>query len=179
MIRRRRKRTCRICRGMFYPDFRQKDRQYSCSRSACQSNRRNKNNRSWYLKNPDCLTYQQDLTRQWFLSHPDYLKRWWMTHPEATLKNRHDTRQRMRGIRSKKLFEKTNSMFSQVIENKGDKCFLNTRSGWVYLRLKKQTRYTEYGKLCQDLGHAPRIVRPFGQAMYNLGQIVAENRPPP
>ena len=176
---RRRKRTCRICREMFYPDCRQKDRQHCCGRPSCQSKRNSQNNRRWYLKNPDCLTYQQYLTRQWFLSHPDYRKRYRANHPKITLKNRQDTRLRMRGIRSQKLFEKTNSMFLEALENKSDRCFLNTRSGWVHLRLKKQTRYTEYGRACQDLGHTPRIVRPFGQAMYNLGQIVTEKRPPP
>lgn len=176
---RRRKRTCRICSQKFYPDCRQKNRQYCCGRSSCQSKRRSRNIRDWYLKNPDCLKYQQDLTRQWFLDHPGYRRHYRSAHPEAALKNRQDTRERMRGIRSRKLFEKTNSMFSEVVENKADKCFLNARSGWLHLRLKKQTRYTEYGRLCQDLGHAPRIMRPFGQAMYDLGQIVAEKRPPP
>jgi hypothetical protein len=173
---RRRKRTCRICRDKFYPDYRQRGRQYCCVRPLCQSKRRSRNNRSWYLKNPDCLAYQQDLTRQWFLDHPDYRKRWWTTHPEMTLKNRQDTKRRMKEIRRRGLFEKTNSMFSEVLKNKGDRCFLNTRSGWVHLRLKKQTRYTEYGKLCQDLGHTPRIIRPFGGALYDLGQIVTEKR---
>jgi len=176
---RRRKRTCRICREMFYPDCRQTDRQYCCGRPSCQSKRRSRNNRDWYLKNPDCLAYQRDITRRWFLDHPDYRSLWRAAHPETVLKNRQDTRRRMRDIRSRKLFEKTNSMFSEVLENKSDKCFLNARSGWVYLRLKKQTRYTEYGRLCQNLGHAPRIVRPFRQAMYNLGQIAADWKWPP
>ena len=176
---RRRKRTCRVCRETFYPDCRQKRRQYCCGCSSCQSKRRNRNNRSWYLKNPDCLSYQRDLTRQWFLNHPDYQSLWRANHPETVLKNRQDSRRRMRGIRSRALFEKTNSMFSEVLGNKSDKCFLNARSGWVYLRLKKQTRYTEYGRLCQDRGHAPRIVRPLGQAMYDLGQIAADRKRPP
>jgi hypothetical protein len=176
---RRRKRACRICRRMFYPDCRQRSRQYCCGHPSCQSKRRNLNNRNWYLKNPDCLQYQQGLTRQWFLNHPDYRITCRANHPETALKNRQDTRRRMRDIRNFKLFEKTNSMFSEVVENKADKCFLNTRSGWVYLRLKKQTRYTEYGRLCKDWGHAARIVRPFRQAMYDLGQIAAEQRPPP
>ena len=176
---RRRKPPCRICREMFYPDYRQRNRQYCCGRPSCQSKRRSRNNRSWYLENPDCLAYQQDLTRQWFLNHPGYRKRWWAAHPEATLKNRQDTRGRMKDIRNRKLFEKTNSMFSEVLGNKSDRCFLNTQSGWMHLRLKKQTRYTEYGRLCHALGHAPRILRPFGQAMYDLGQIVVEKRRPP
>lgn len=176
---RRRKRTCRICRGMFYPDYRQKDRQYCCGRRSCQSKRRSQNNRDWYLKNPDCLKYQRDLTRQWFLDHPDYRCIYWNAHPETVIKNRQDTRRRMRAIRSCGMFEKTNSMFLEVVGNKADKCFLNARSGWVHLRLKKQTRYTDYGRLCQTLGHVPRIVRPFGQVMYDLGQIVADRKIPP
>lgn len=176
---RRRKRACLICRDKFYPDCRQRNRQYCCGRPSCQSKRRSRNNREWYLKNPDCLAYQQDLTRQWFLGHPDYPNAWRAAHPKVVLKNRQDTRQRMRKIRSKKLFEKTNSMFLEVLENKSDKCFLNARSGWMHLRLKKQTRYTEYGRLCQGMGHMPRIVRPFGKPLYDLGRIMVEKKPPP
>ena len=110
-VKRRRQRKCRGCHEKFYPDYRQKDRQYCCARPFCQSKRNSRNNRNWYLKNPDCLTYQQDLTRQWFLSHPDYRKRYRANHPKITLKNRQDTRRRMRGIRSRKLFEKTNSIY--------------------------------------------------------------------
>lgn len=175
---RRRKRTCHICREKFYPDCRQKSRQYCCGRSSCQSNRRYRNNRRWYLKNPDCLAYQRDLTRRWFLDHPDYRVVWWAAHPKTVIKNRQDTRNRMREVRGKKLFEKTNSMFLEVLGDKGDKCFLNARSGWMHLRLKKQTRYTEYGRLCQDRGHAPKIIRPFRQVLYDLGQIMTgENIP--
>ncbi len=173
-----RKRTCRICREKFYPDYRQKSRQHCCSRSSCQSKRRDQNNRRWYLKNPDCLAYRKDLTRRWFLDHPDYRVAWRAAHPKTALKNRQDTKRRMRDIRSKKLFEKTNSMFLEVLGNKSDKCFLNARSGWMHLRLKKQTRYTEYGRLCQGMGHAPRILRPFGEALYDLGRIAANGHPP-
>jgi hypothetical protein len=169
-----------MCHEKFYPDYRQKGRQYSCARTLCQSKRRNLNNRDWYQKNPDCLEYQRHLTREWFLDHPGYQNAWRLDHPETVPKNRRDTKRRMRGIRSRSLFEKTNSIFSEALGNKRDKCFLNARSGWVHLRLKKQTRYTEYKRLCEDLAHIhPKKVRPFGERIYDLGPLFEARKAPP
>ena len=175
-MKRHRRRTCRSCREKFYPDTRLKDRQWHCSKPSCQTKRRSQNIRNWYTKNPDCLRYQRNLTGRWFKEHPDYQTSYRRKHPDIVRKNRKDTRIRMSRIRARRLFDKTNSMFSELTQNKADKCFLNVRSGWLHLRLIKQTRYTEYGRLCQDLGHAPRKVRPFKQAMVDLGWIVTKER---
>ena len=181
MTSRRRARACRICREKFYPDCRQKGRQYACARAPCQSDRSVRNNRRWYLENPDCLAHQRSLTREWHASHPGYQTAYRLKNPETVTQNRRDTAQRMTRIRRKKLFEKTNSSFSQLVDSKWDKCFLNARSGWLHLRLKKQTRYTEYARSCEDLARIhPRKVRPFGGRIYNVGHVLTQkNRPPP
>jgi len=178
-VKRLRSRRCQVCGEKFYPDARQKNRQRCCFRQSCQNSRHNRNVRDWYLKNPDCLEYQRAQTRAWFKDHPRYQRTYRKARPGVLFQNRRATKARMRRLRSGKAFEKMNSSFLEVLGDKSDKCFLNTRSGWMHLRLKKQTRYTEYGKLCQNLGHAPRIRRPFGQAMYDLGQIAADWKRPP
>ena len=179
-MKRRRRRTCRSCHEKFYPDYRQKDRQWHCSKPPCQIYRRNQNILDWYLKNPDCLKYQQDLTRLWFKEHSGYQKAYRLNHPGIVQKNRKDTKIRMRRIRGQNLFDKTNSMFSELVENKADKCFLNVRSGWMHLRLIKQTRYTQYGRLCENFGKfTPRKVWPFWGKMYDLGRIVLDKKAPP
>lgn len=178
-MKRHRSRRCQVCKEKFYPDARQKNRQRCCSGQSCQNSRHNRNVHDWYLKNPDCLEYQRAQTRVWFKDHPRYQRAYRKTHPEVLFQNRWATKARMRRLRGEKVFEKMNSSFLEVLGNKSDRCFLNTRSGWMHLRLKKQTRYTEYGRLCQDRGHTPRIIRPFGGALYDLGQIVAEKSPPP
>ena len=178
-MKRRRSRHCQVCGEKFYTDARQKNRQRCCSRRSCQNSRHSRNVRDWYLNNPDCLEYQRAQTRVWFKDHPRYQRAYRKTHPVVLIQNRRTTKARMRRLRSGKVFEKMNSSFLEVLGNKSDKCFLNARSGWMHLRLKKQTRYTEYGRLCHALGHLPRIVRPFTQAMFDLGQIAEEKKPPP
>ena len=179
-MKRQRRRACRACHEKFYPDCRQKDHQRHCSKPSCQTKRRNQNIRDWYLKNPDCLKYQRDLTGLWFKERPSYQRTYRKNHPGIVQANRKDTKLRMRRIRGLNLFDKTNSMFSELIEDKADKCFLNTRRGWLHLRLKKQTRYTEYGRLCENLAQiTPRRVWPFGHRVYDLGRIVVRFKKTP
>jgi len=47
------KRPCRICRKWFSPNPRQKDRQYTCGRAACQRERHRRNCADWHHRNPD------------------------------------------------------------------------------------------------------------------------------
>ena len=140
---------------------------------------RSKYPRPWYLKNPDCLQYQRDLTHRWFKEHPHYQKTYRLNHPQKVCKNRQDAKIRMRRRRDKSVFDKTNSIMSQLVENKADKCYLNARSGWVYLRLIKQTRYTKHLRLCQTpVKVTPGKVLVFGKSLYDLGSILAGKRPP-
>src|SRR3989338_8267629 len=179
MIKRRRKRSCQACQKKFYPDYRQRQRQRHCPEQSCQIIRRSQNTKDWYLKNPDCLQYQQDLTRRWFKEHPDYQRIYRANHPLKVSKNRQDVKTRMRRLRDKDVFDKTNSIMSQLIANKGDRCYLNTRSGWVHLCLIKQTRYTKHLRLCQTPAKVtPRKVVAFGRSLYDLGPLLANQRPP-
>lgn len=179
MIKRRRQRTCRACHKKFYPDYRQRQTQGHCPELSCQRTRRGQNIQDWYLKNPDCLQYQRDLTHRWFKEHPHYQKTYRLNHPQKVCKNRQDAKIRMRRRRDKSVFDKTNSIMSQLVENKADKCYLNARSGWVYLRLIKQTRYTKHLRLCQTpVKVTPGKVLVFGKSLYDLGSILAGKRPP-
>ena len=179
-MKRRRRRTCRSCREKFYSDTRQKNRQWHCAKPSCQTRRRSQNIRDWYSRNPDCLKYQRDLTCQWFKEHPDYQIAYRRKHPGIVRQNRKDTRIRMSHIRARNLFDKTNSMFSELTRNKADKCFLNARSGWMHLRLIKQTRYAGYGRLCENFANiTPRKVRSFGAKIYDLGRVLVVRRVPP
>ena len=47
------KRPCRICRKWFCPNPRQKDRQHTCGRAACQRDRHRRNCADWHHRNPD------------------------------------------------------------------------------------------------------------------------------
>ena len=179
-MKRQRSRRCRLCGKQFYPDIRQKDRQRYCSKEFCQKTRHNRNVREWYLKNPDCLRYQRAQTRRWAKEHPGYQKSYWKAHPQSLLQNRQTTKIRMRQLRGKKVFEKMNSSFLELIKHKQDKCYLNARSGWVHMRLKKQTRYTRYLRVCQDIAQRrPKRVRPLSGMVYDLADVVAYKTSPP
>lgn len=178
-MKRHRSRRCQVCGGKFYPDIRQKNRQRCCSRESCQDVRHSQNVRDWYLKNPDCLKYQRAQTRHWFKNHPDYQKAYRQTHPGVLLENRQATKVRMSLLRNKKVFDKMNSSFLELVGIQRDECYLNTRSGWVHMRLKKQTRYAKYARLCKDAAcQGPRKVRPLSGRVYNLAAAFAQ-RPPP
>lgn len=179
MTKRRRQRTCRACHKKFYPDYRQRQHQRHCPGLSCQTIRRSQNIKDWYLKNPDCLKYQQELTRRWFKEHLHYQKTYRLNHPQKVCKNRQDAKTRMRRLRDKKVFDKTNSIMSQLIENKADKCYLNAQSGWVHLCLIKQTRYTKHLRLCQTPAKVtPRKALAFGTRLYDLGSLLVNQRPP-
>ena len=173
--KRQRKRKCRHCGKSFLPDCRQKTKQHHCSEPACQTVRSNGNIRDWYQKNPDCLEEQRKTTKQWFKNHPDYWPIYRRTNPDKTRNNRINTKARMRQNRDQKLFAKTNSIFSQLVDNKADRCFLSERSGWLHLRLQKQTRYTRYRRLCKNLAgiHPKRKSLPASK-VYDLGRVVMD-----
>lgn len=138
--KRRRQRHCLNCGCLFLPDPRSRGRQRHCSAEDCQRKRRNADIRNWYRRNPDCLEYQRQLTRQWFKAHPHYSRRRRADNPCLLIQNRLKTRSRMRRIRGRRLFDKTNSIISQLNGNKQDTCFLTKGRRWLLLGLTKQTR---------------------------------------
>jgi len=126
--RRRRRRHCRHCGCLFLPDRRSKGKQRYCSSETCQKERRNVNIRDWYERNPDCLEYQRGLTRQWFKSHPDYSLTRRLKNPALRKENLLKTRRRMRVLCRRELFDKTNSILTQLNKRQEDKCILTELS---------------------------------------------------
>jgi len=170
---RQRKRKCGHCGKSFLPDYRQKTKQHHCSKPACQRIRRNNNVKNWYQKNPECFAEQRKTTKQWFKDRPNYWPAYRRINLDKTRKNRYNTKIRMRQNRDQKLFAKINSIISQLVDNKADKCFLNERSGWLHMRLQKQTRYTRYRRLCKNLaGIYPKREPLPASKVYDLGRVV-------
>ena len=154
--KRQRQKRCLTCRCLFMPDRRSKDKQRHCSGADCQRIRRNANIRDWYWRNPDCLESQQQSTRDWFKDHPDYSRQRRLDNPSVRRKNCLQSKIRMRKIRSRRLFDKTNSIISQLNGNKQDKCFLTRSRRWLVLGLTKQTRWRSSKVLWEN--HPPELV---------------------
>jgi len=168
---RTRRRRCRICGELFESDRRLKERQYACSKTACQQSRQSKNVNDWYQNNPDCLKYRQGLTRQWFRGRPRYSRRRRSKNPDLTLQNRLETKRRMRVLRDRRMFDKTKSIVTQVVGNQADKCLLNSR-GWVHMRLTKQSRLKRIPRICQNLRQRlSRTQMNFKGRMYDLSGL--------
>lgn len=168
---RTRRRRCRICGELFESDRRLKERQYACSKVCCQKTRQSKNVDDWYQHNPDCLAYRQELTRQWFRSHPRYSRKRRSKNPNLTLQNRLKTKQGMRVLRAQKTFDKTKSIMTQVVGAQVDKCLLNSL-GWMHMRLTKQSRLKRIPRLCENLGQ-PLLKRQmdFKGGCYDLSKV--------
>ena len=169
-MRTRRKR-CRICKDLFEADRRLKQRQYACSKTACQKTRQSKNVQDWYADNPDCLKYRRELTRQWFRDHPCYSRRRRSENPDFMIQNRIRTKQRMGVLRSQKVFDKTKSIVTQVVGSQMDKCLLNSY-GWMHMRLTKQSRLKKIPGICQNLGRSlSRTRMSFKGRLYDLSEL--------
>jgi len=132
-----RRRCCQWCGELFNPDPRTKGRQRYCSKPACQTKRQRQNESTWRIKNPDCLDYQREQSRLWYKTHPDYSRKRRTENPRLLIKNRNDTRIRMRKIRSQKLFDKSKVILTELFERQGDKCYLTHGSRWLMMRLTK------------------------------------------
>ena len=168
---RMRRRCCRVCKELFEADRRLKQRQYACSKTACQKTRQFRNVQDWYAVNPDCLRYRQELTRQWFRSHPRYSCKRRSKNPDLMIQNRMGTKQRMRVLRAQKVFDKTKSIVTQVVGTNVDKCLLNSY-GWMHMRLTKQSRLKKIPGVCQNLGQGLcRTQMNFKGRLYDLSEL--------
>lgn len=136
ILRTRRKR-CLCCGRLFTPDPRTKGKQRCCSRLECQAKRQRLNESTWRLKNPECLEYQREQSRLWHKAHPDYSRKRRLKYPRLLAKNRHNTRLRMRKLRFKRMFDKSKSILTQLVERQADKCYLTHGYRWLMVRLTK------------------------------------------
>ncbi len=174
--RRRRRRHCRHCGSLFLPEHRLKGKQRYCSAEACQRHRRSGNIRDWYQRNPDCLGYQRELTRQWFRSHPGYSRTRRLQNPTLREENLLKTRSRMRVLRRRELFDKTNSIFTQLNKRQGDRCILTKGRRWLLVGLTKQTRWRSSKVLWEN--YSPKKIRlPVLRNGYDLSAEFFKNGP--
>lgn len=174
--RRKRRRHCRHCCCLFLPDRRLKGKQRYCSSEVCQRQRRSANIRNWYARNPDCLEYQRELTRHWFKSHSDYSRSRRLQNPALREANLLKTRRRMRVLRRRELFDKTNSILTQLNKRQGDKCILTKSRRWLLVGLTKQTRWRSSKVLWEN--YSPKEIRlPVLRNGYDLSAEFFKNGP--
>lgn len=131
-----RRKRCPHCKDLFDPDPRAKNRQRYCSKRSCQDHRQRLNEASWRIKNPDCLAYQQEQSRAWHKTRPNYSRERRKADPDLTKCNREQTRLRMLDLRFRAMFDKSKEIMTQLTGNNKDKCCL-IRGHWLFLRLTK------------------------------------------
>ncbi len=153
-----RRKHCKWCRGLFDPDPRTKARQQYCSKPACQTKRQRLNEQTWRIKNPDCMDYQREQSRLWHENHSDYSRKRRLKNPRLLVKNRNDTRIRMRNIRSQKLFDKSKVILTELVERQADKCYLAQGSRWLMMRLTKAVTVQRLEVLRREC-HCERFLR--------------------
>ena len=90
------RKRCRYCKKLFFPDPRVGKRQKTCGDSTCQKASKAENNTRWRRKNPDYFRNDYPRVKQWLDQNPGYLKRFRETHPEYVIKNRESQRTRDR-----------------------------------------------------------------------------------
>jgi len=141
--RRRRSKHCRCCRELFDPDPRTQGKQQYCSKESCQSHRQRQNEYRWLADNPDGLAYQQELSKKWYKTHPEYSRERRKKDPKLARRNVELTRERMRRIRRDILFDKNKSILTQLLGNNTDKCYLSKGCRWLIARLTKTSPFTK------------------------------------
>lgn len=89
-----RRRRCRFCRCLFYPDGRTKGKQYACSKAECQRQRKQQNQADWLARNPGYFKGRYPNTRKWLDARPGYLAAHRAQQPE--LREQHASEERER-----------------------------------------------------------------------------------
>ena len=161
--RRQRRKHCLACEELFDPDPRTKGKQRYCSKESCQAHRQRQNEYSWRINNPDCLADQREQSRQWHRDRPQYSKQRRKKDPKVARRNVEFTRERMRRKRMDTMFDKSKSIFTQLIGNKRDECYLTKGSGWVIARLTKASLLSKVdivrhnsGAICWKANRLPK-----------------------
>src|SRR2546422_7818333 len=96
--RKRRKKRCRFCGQLFIPDPRLKERQYSCAEPPCQGKRKAGNQAQWLSRNSGYFGGRYPKLKVWLASHPGYLARYRLEHPEKV--ERDNTARKRRRLRA-------------------------------------------------------------------------------
>jgi hypothetical protein len=171
-LRTRRKR-CKSCQQLFEPDPRTKGKQQYCSKTECQTQRQRQNEKDWRERNPDCLAYQQEQSRQWHKDRPDYSCQRRSNDPELLVHNRDQTRIRMRKIRGKRMFDKSKVILTELTGGKEDNCYLTQGGKGLYVRLTKASPLSRAGSLRDNRQRFKRVPNrlPKGR-LYDLSAIL-------
>ena len=141
----KRRKRCPNCSILFYPHPRSKGKQRFCSKKACQTKRQRLNEGTWLERNPECLHYKREQTREWFKAHSTYSSKRRAQEPKLREHNRAQSRIRMRKIRHKYRFDKTKSILTELVGTKGHRCYLARGGRWLHLRLTKPSRWSRLG----------------------------------
>lgn len=115
MVRRKR---CRFCCGLFYPDGRTKGKQYACGKKGCQKRRKKENQAAWLARHPGYFKGRYANTRKWLDEHPGYLADYRANHAEAGEKHASGERER-RKRRAELAVDIQDLKSLQGIENNG------------------------------------------------------------
>jgi len=166
-----RRKRCLNCNELFNPDRRTKGQQRYCSKDECQTRRQRLNEEDWRIRNPDCAAYQQEQTRQWFKTHPEYSQQRRRENPDLLTKNRDDTRLRMKNMRHEAMFDKSKSILTQLTGNNTDKCYLTRGCGWLIACLTKASPLSRRGALADNRFQFKRVMNhlPKGK-LYDLSE---------
>ncbi len=143
----KRRKRCKNCAEIFESDARTKGKQKYCSKKECQNKRQRQNEKDWRKQNPNCVSYQQEQTRQWNQKNPDYSQRRRSNNPELLKHNRDQTRIRMQKTRGKKMFDKSKVILTQLVGGKVDKCYLTHGGKGLYVCLTKASPLSKRGSL--------------------------------
>ena len=152
-VKLKRQKRCKACQELFQPDSRTKGKQKYCSKAECQNSRQRQNEKDWRKRNPDCLAYQYEQTRQWNKAHPDYSRQRRAKDPQLLKNNRRLTRNCMKKIRAKKRFDKSKVILTQVVGENKDKCYLM----WLHVGLTKASPLSRQGSLSDNCREFKRV----------------------
>ncbi|MCP4648661.1 MAG: hypothetical protein GY853_01090 [PVC group bacterium] len=168
----KRQKRCLHCKELFEPNPRTKGKQKYCSKEECQKKRQRQNEANWRRRNPECLELQQEQTRIWYKSHPDYSRNRRLKNPHLAQYNRITTCIRMQKIRKNILFDKSKVILSQLSGNKEYKCYLTKGSKWLYVRLTKASPlsklYTRSDNLIQRRYRSKYLLK---EQLYDLSVV--------
>lgn len=170
---RQRRRHCRWCGELFEPDPRTKGRQRYCSKPACQIKRQRLNEAAWRAKNPECLKDQRERSRLWYEKHPDYSRARRAKYPHILIKNRGQTKTRMRKIRLQEAFDKSKVILTKLVDRHMDKCCLTQDSRWLMMRLTKASVLSKLPFIGDNRSRLKREVNRLPRSdLYNLSGIL-------
>ena len=90
-------------------------------------------------------------------ARPEYSKQRRADDPDLVRRNLEFTRESMRRQREQSMFDKSKSIITQVIGNKGTYCYLSRGGKWLLARLTKASPFTQRGSLVHNRGQFRRI----------------------